>query len=339
MRALGLLLSLLALAFSGCVTAQPTGVAAPTTPADRRPDAAAEPYRVYTAAGDPASLDDLVAAMHTADVVVFGETHDDSTTHALQLRLLEAADALDRPVALSLEMFERDVQGVLDEYRAGLIRERDFLAAARPWGNYATDYRPLVEYTREHGLPVIAANAPQRYVSRVSRLGPDALADLGPEAQTILPPDIAPASDALETEFLAFMRGMMAHGPAAPEEDTAAMETDSTAAEAPAEEAAVHGSAPDLSNLLAAQNLRDASMGHAIAAFLDANPEARVLHLNGVFHSEGGLGVPEHLARYRPGTRTLVVTARPDDAFPALDPEGFRGSEGGFFIVVDPAAR
>lgn len=30
-----------------------------------------------------------------------------------------------RPVALSLEMFERDVQGVLDEYLSGSITERD----------------------------------------------------------------------------------------------------------------------------------------------------------------------------------------------------------------------
>jgi uncharacterized iron-regulated protein len=80
-------------------------------------------------------------------------------------------------------------------------------------------------------------------------------------------------------------------------------------------------------------------MGWVIAAFLDANPEARVVHLTGTFHAEGGLGVPEHLARYRPETRVLVVTAKPDDAFPALDADAFRDSEGGFFIVVDPAVQ
>lgn len=30
-----------------------------------------------------------------------------------------------RPVALSLEMFERDVQGIMDEYLSGAITERD----------------------------------------------------------------------------------------------------------------------------------------------------------------------------------------------------------------------
>jgi uncharacterized iron-regulated protein len=317
-----------ALATAGCVTAQPADVVDADSASAPMP--APEPYRVYTAAGEPVSLDALVAAMREADVVILGEQHDDSTTHALQRRLLQAADALDRPAVLSLEMFERDVQLVLDEYLAGLTRERDFLAAARPWSNYVTDYRPLVEYARMQDLPVIAANAPQRYVSRVSRLGPEALADLSPDARALLPPDIAPASDALRAEFFALMQGMMGHG--------GATETDSTEAEATTEAGAVHGGAPDLENLLAAQNLRDASMGYAIASFLDENPEARVVHLNGTFHSEGGLGVPEHLARYRPETRMLVVTAKPDDAFPALDADAFRGSDG-FFIVVDPAAR
>ncbi len=326
MRAPVLVALLLAFATPGCVTAQPTGSA----PADsvRSADAMPEPFRVYTAAGAPASLDDLVAAMREADVVFLGETHDDATTHALQLRLLQAAHALDRPVTLSLEMFERDVQGVLDEYLAGLVRERDFLAAARPWGNYATDYRPLVEFAREHGLPVIAANAPQRYVSRISRLGPAALDSLSVAARTTLPPDVAPASDSLEAQFTALMQEMMGHGHATASDASA----DSTLTEA----APVHGSAPDMSNLLAAQNLRDASMGWALASFLDGHPGYLAVHLNGTFHSEGGLGVPEHLARYRPGTRVLVVTARPDAAFPALDPAAFRGTEGGFFVVTAP---
>lgn len=323
MRLLSLLALLFALATTGCVTAQPAGSS--SMDMEQADAMGAEPYRIYADAGTPASLDDLVAAMRDADVVILGETHDDSTTHALQLRLFEAASALDRPVALSLEMFERDVQDVLDEYLAGTIRERDFLEAARPWGNYATDYRPLVEFARERGLPVVAANAPQRYVSRVSRLGPDALDTLPGTARAVLPPNVAPASPSLGTEFNALMSEMMGHG-AAP---------DSTVSDP----SAMHGSAPDLTNLLHAQNLRDASMGHTIAAYLDWHPGHRVVHLNGTFHSEGGLGVPEHLLRYRPETRVLIVTMRPDEAFPALDTAAFRGTEGGFFVVVDPSVR
>merc|ERR1711920_757515 len=69
-------------------------------------------------------------------------------------------------------MFEQDVQHVLDEYvlkRA--LREQDLLQDSRPWGNYESDYRPLVELCREHGIPVVGANAPRRYVSLVARAG------------------------------------------------------------------------------------------------------------------------------------------------------------------------
>ena len=277
-------------------------------------------FRVYTAAGDTAALSDVVAAMQDADVVFLGELHNDSTAHVLQHRLLEAADTLGRPVALGLEMFERDVQPVLDEYRARLVRERDFLAAARPWGNYATDYRPLVEYAVAHDLPVLATNAPGRYVNRVSRLGPDSLDVLSDDAKATLPPlPVAPASDTRAAKFTAMMEGMMGHGHSA---------SDTTAADSSA--APVHGSAPSMENILAAQNLRDAAMAHAVAKHLDAVPGALVVHVNGSFHSEGGLGIPEHLARYRPGTRTLVVTLRPD---------GDGALAGNDFVIVTRGAR
>ena len=88
-------------------------------------------------------------------VVFLGEYHDDAIAHSLELELLQQAQArygsqaaeqapaadgpLDsqgqgkvappqqarRSVSLSLEMLERDVQSVVDEYLAGHVRERD----------------------------------------------------------------------------------------------------------------------------------------------------------------------------------------------------------------------
>ena len=60
---------------------------------------------------------------------------------------------------MTLEMFERDVQPLLDQYLAGNISEKNFLDGARPWDRYTTDYRPMVELARVHGWPVIAAIA------------------------------------------------------------------------------------------------------------------------------------------------------------------------------------
>lgn len=270
--------------------------------------------RVYTSAGKEASLDEIVAAMGAAEVVFIGETHDNPAAHWAELRLLENARARfgaasgsepPRRIVLSLEMFERDVQLALDEYLAGLITERHFLAASRPWKNYEADYRPLVEFARAHRLPVVAANAPERYVNRVGRLGPDSLRLLSGEAGRWLAP--LPYAQASPEYAARFRRVMGGHA------------------------AAAHGNPFSLE----AQALRDATMAHSIAEQLRSRERALVLHVNGSFHSEGGLGVPEHLMKYRSGARTLVVTVLPAGAATPADAGGFRAL-GDFVVVTGP---
>ena len=257
---------------------------------------APDAVRVYDAAGQT-SLAAVAEAAAGADVVFLGEIHNDSVGHAVERWLLEAVHdrvAAERPVVLALEMAETDVHPVLGEYLVGLIRERDWLAAARPWANYEADYRPLVEFAREHGLPVVASNVPGRYASLVSRRGGLAVLDsLSAEARAWLPPlPVAPPSDAVVTKFTDLMGGM------------------------------AHGSGPSVEGMLAAQNLRDATMASRIAEALEQYPGALVVHVNGSFHSEGGLGIPEHLARYAPDAHAFVVTLRPTadlNAAPAVE--------------------
>ncbi|MGB3544553.1 ChaN family lipoprotein [Rubrivirga sp.] len=232
----------------------------------------------------PSSLEVVIDTALEADVVYLGEIHDDSVAHVAQLAILEAVLAqADRPVALGLEMFETDVQLVLDEYLAGHIQERDLQAVARPWGNYATDYRPMVEAAKLSGAPVLATNAPARYVRRLAR--GETLSGLEDDALATLPPlPIAPVSRATEAAFRELMGGMAGHG------------------------------GPSVDDMLAAQNLRDVSMAHVVATWLAQNPGGLVVHVNGSFHSAGGRGIPEHLERRMPGVRQLVVTLQPDDA-------------------------
>src|SRR5512141_1110330 len=92
-------------------------------------------FRVFTGRGEPASLEDIVKAMAGADVVLVGETHTDPIGHYVEAELFRGAlrfaqpqggTASARPVALSLEMFERDVQDIVNEYLQGLITEEQF---------------------------------------------------------------------------------------------------------------------------------------------------------------------------------------------------------------------
>src|SRR2546423_3280790 len=289
-------------------------------------------YRAFDSKGRAVKLDEIVGALDQADVLIVGETHDDPVAHLLEAELLRRADERyaqtslrKRTLALSLEMFERDVQTVVDEYLAGFITERHFLLSSRPWKNYETDYRPLVEYAREHHLPVVAANAPARYVSRVSTHGPDSLKELSKDAKAWLPPLPYPSASAdYAAKFKRFMQGAMSGPPPAPQPSPM-----TPGAQA---QANPHGSA----HLLAAQTLRDASMADAIAEFLKQRRDALVVHVNGTFHSEEHMGVPEQIRHYRPKARGIVVTIISDDAFPNFDASRL-GPLGDFVILTDPA--
>ena len=296
-------------------------------------------YRAFDSKGRPVTLQAIIDSLEGADVLFVGETHDNAIAHLLEAELLRRADEKygaaspkRRDVALSLEMFERDVQTVLDEYLAGLITERHFLLSSRPWRNYEADYRPLVEYARERRLPVIAANAPARYVSRVSSQGPASLGALSKDVvKSWLPPLPLPAaSEAYAAKFNRFMTG---GAPPTPAPTPAPSPTPTTPPTAAPTAQAAHGSL----HLLEAQTLRDASMAYRIAEFLKRGRDPLVVQVNGTFHSEERMGVPEQLVRYRSKARSVVVTIVPDEGFPAFD-AGSLGRLGDFVIITDPAA-
>ena len=117
----------------------------------------------------------MAADLATADVVFVGEQHDDPNTHRLELAVLEALARRQRPVVLSLEMFERDVQEPLDHFLMGHMEEDEFLKASRPWPRYATDYKPLVDFAVAKNWPVVAANVPRPIASEVAKGGLEVL--------------------------------------------------------------------------------------------------------------------------------------------------------------------
>jgi uncharacterized iron-regulated protein len=270
---------------------------------------ATDAFRVFTAAGEPSTMEALAQQALQAEVVFVGEEHDDPTAHRLQLDILRRL-ASSGPVVLSLEMFETDVQQVLDEYLAGLISEDHLLKSGRAWKNYASDYRPLVEFAKERGIPVVAANAPRRYVNRVSRLGQTSLDVLPASAKHWLPPlPYAEAAEAYAQKFLKLM------------------------AKAREQSSADSNAYP--TKLLAAQSLWDASMAYSIARSRMRHHASIVLHVNGSFHSEQRLGILNHLDRYRPSTRSLVVTLKSAESYPQWDSTFV--NFGDFVILTDPS--
>jgi uncharacterized iron-regulated protein len=217
-----------------------------------------------------------------------GEQHDQAYSHAFELRLLEALAARGRPVVLALEMFERDVQPLLDDYLAGRIDEAGFLAAARPWPNYADDYRPLVELARRRGWPVIAANAPRPLAARVAREGFAALDGLGPGERPRTAAALVCPAGPYRARFVEAMdaavdrAGATAHGTQAP---------------------------GALQRLYEAQCLKDETMAESALAAIA--PGRTVVLVAGQFHIDEAGGLLIGARRRRPDARILTVSIKP----------------------------
>lgn len=267
---------------------------------------AEDKYKIYdTRQGKEVGVDAIAEAFSNADVLFFGEEHNDSIGHLLEKMILEKSfEKIGDKLVLSMEMFETDVQMVLDEYMAGLIKEKNLKKEARTWGNY-DDYKPMVEYAKEHKLKVVAANTPARYVGSVSRNGMAVLDKLSTEAKKFLPPlPIDTATGKYHKKFLDIM--------------------------------GEHGNMPGV-QMYQSQNLWDATMAYSIYKTLKKNKGSKVYHLNGKFHTDEKLGIPAQLANYagKKEIRMLNISCFPDSSFNAPDWKKF-ATLGDYVIITDP---
>ncbi len=138
--------------------------------------ACATPARLIVTADDTlTTVTSAATSLSTADVVVLGERHETPAVHEMHLDLLRALYERRGNLVIAMEMFDRDVKTVLLQYLAGMIDEATFRQQARVWPRYGTDYRPVIEFAKQHGILVLAANAPQELVHRVAMQGIDSV--------------------------------------------------------------------------------------------------------------------------------------------------------------------
>ena len=170
--------------------------------ADTTMPAGYTPHRVYDSQHKRwTDFESMAAELAKMDVIFVGEQHDDPSTHRMEAALLEAIARRRGNIVVSLEMFERDVQPALDAYLAGTIDEPTFLKMSRPWPNYATDYRPLVEFAKAHGYRVIAANIPRKMASAASMKGLEAVSGLTDSTRRWAAADFSCPKDDYFTRF------------------------------------------------------------------------------------------------------------------------------------------
>lgn len=280
-------------------------------PATAQEPTESQNYVVF-AGRDSVTFARMADELSKADVVCVGENHDHKLGHKLELAILLALHQRRPRTTLSLEFFERDVQTVLDEYLHGYITESYFKQSSRPWPTYATDYAPMVEYCKTNHLDVVAANAPRRYVNIVSRKGREALAELPKESRQNLPrlPYAMEIPEGYD-QMLTGVFGGATH--------TAATTAPATAPTAPAMPAM------NIDHMKEAQGLWDATMADSVLRYRKSHRGALVVQMNGGGHTDHGWGIVDRLRKSDPKLKVVVVSIKPDAAFPNLPANTYEG--------------
>ena len=261
-------------------------------------------YKIYdTRTKQTVTIDKIVTDMADADVLFFGEEHNDSAGHYLENKIFRALYAkYGDQIVLSMEMFEADNQLGLDEYLGGFINEDRFARDVRLWSNYK-DYRPMVEYAKQKKIPVIAANPPRRYVNLVTRRGMRSLDSLSGDAKKFLPPlPYDTLTGRYREKFMDIMKG-------------------------------TPGSSSQ--NIYYSQSLWDAGMAYNIHKYLKENKRKKIFHCVGGFHTEEKLGMAAQLQMRNKKLKILNIASFSDASFNNPDWEKF-SSRGDYIIITNP---
>jgi len=291
-----------------------TGCAA--VPADNIPARPSSQYDAVVLAaktGTPLAVQELARQLADTDIVVIGEYHGHHASHLLQARLQQALYRQNPAQILSMEQFNLDHQADVDAYLAGTTGETEMLEDANAWDNYKASYRPLVEFARQHQLPVIAANAPTDTVRCVGREG-EAYLDRLPEAQrSALPQQAFLDTPEYRDKFIDAISG--SHG---------------------TEQAELSGR---MLNTYQAQLLRDNTMAHRMVEALRNRPGHQLVHTTGTFHSEQRLGTVAVLEQRAPELDITVISPVEWPATEADMPLAEHRHKGDYLYFIQPMPR
>jgi uncharacterized iron-regulated protein len=211
-------------------------------------------------------LAETIEQIGDARVILVGETHTRYDHHLVQLEILKKLYQKSPKLALGVEWFQQPFQQHLDDYIAGRISENEMLHLTEYFERWRYDYRlyqPLIQYARQHNIPIIALNASKELSNALGEFGVD---DLPDDLQAQLPTSYDWSDKAYEERLRVVFE---AH----PEY------------------------AGEFKDFVRGQLTWDESMAERAAKYLTDNPESRMLILAGSGHIEYGSGIPNRIKR------------------------------------------
>ncbi len=240
-------------------------------------------YQLYDKNGEEITFQEMNEQLLEADIILFGELHNNPICHWLQIELTQSQYGADSNLVLGAEMFEADNQEALDLYLRDSIDEKGLDSLARLWPNYDTDYKGLVDFAKANELPFIATNVPRRFASQVYKKGVESLDSLDEETKAWMAPLPFPYDPELPG-YKAMLEMMGGHGG---------------------------------ENFPKAQAIKDATMAHFILENL--SPGSRFIHYNGDYHSKDFEGISWYLNEYRKELNIKTISTQLQDQVRPLD--------------------
>lgn len=243
-------------------------------------------YMLYDTKGKQCHYAKMLDAAVEADVVLFGEQHDNPINHWLEQELTkDLFNTKKENLVMGAEMFEADDQVVVNEYLSGAITEKTFRDECKLWTNFGSDYKPLLDFAKKNKIKFIATNVPRRYANMVYSRGLEKLDSIEPEAHRWM----APLPIAYDKNLKCYQDIFNA--------------------------AKGHGG----ENLPKSQAIKDATMAYFILKNL---PDGKTfIHYNGSYHSDNFTAIVWYLQQAKPGIRIVTIGSTEQDSVDELSKE------------------
>jgi len=257
-------------------------------------------YQIYDIKGNVSNYAQLLKSAKDADIILFGELHDNPIDHWLQLELTKDLFELKKNnLVLGAEMFEADDQIALTEYLQGKISDKTLKDEVKLWPNFPTDYKPLLDFAKTNHLNFVAANIPRRYANLVYSKGLEKLDSIDSEAKRWICPLPMKYDGNLKCYKDIY------------------------------ESAGGHGG----ENLPKSQAIKDATMAYFILK--NWSKGKTLIHYNGSYHSNYHQGIEWYLKQENPNLKIFTIGSTEQEAIDTLAKDAVGLAD---FIICTPAS-
>jgi uncharacterized iron-regulated protein len=233
-------------------------------------------------------MQELVDHAAKSGFVLIGEYHEQPDGQCFESAFFRQLLVKAPSTVAALEFFERDEQAHVDDFVGGLTDEAAFMkASGRSNGNYSPAHRDIILASKESNRPVIAANAPRRYVRLARTQGFETLAKLRTEQARLFAIPKNSASEAYRERFFDLM---------APKDDA--------------------GARKDLDNaerMFRSQTMWDATMADSVLSARDNVKAATVVLVVGAFHVDDEGATAQYIREGAPEVACTVIVMKYND--------------------------